>query len=67
MRNAFLVGRHVVDVFQSENRWCAALDGVLLRGWHRTLADAWAAGVREADRVDGCDRPPRAPVPSVAA
>ncbi len=45
-------GRHVVHVFSVDERWVAALDGVLLRGWHRSRAEAWSAGLAEGERVD---------------
>ena len=33
-------------------RWIVAVDGVPLSGWYATRADAWTAGVTEADRLD---------------
>lgn len=35
-----------------EGRWAAAVDEVALSGSYPTQADAWEAGVREADRRD---------------
>ncbi len=49
----FQVGEHVVRVSKvMEGRWVAAVDEVALPNSYRTQADAWEAGVREADRVD---------------
>ena len=49
----FQVGRHLVKISQSvEQRWAVAVDDVALPHWYRTQAEAWEAGVREADRVD---------------
>jgi hypothetical protein len=36
----------------SEGRWTAAVDDRPVDGSHPTEADAWQAGVREADRLD---------------
>ena len=43
-----------------------AVDGVLLRGWHSTSADAWSAGVAEVDRF-GLMSPAVEPAPARAA
>jgi hypothetical protein len=50
MKSIFQIGRHVLQVFGNQGRWVVAVDGVLLRGWHATSADAWSAGVAEVDR-----------------
>ena len=35
-----------------EGRWAIAVDESALLSTFRTQADAWEAGVREADRID---------------
>jgi hypothetical protein len=51
MKN-FRVGRHQVRVWVLKDRWRVAVDDAQLPDWHVRQADAWAAGVREADRLD---------------
>ena len=51
MKN-FRVGRHQVRVWVLHDRWLVAVDDVQLPDWHVQQAEAWAAGVREADRLD---------------
>ena len=60
MKNVFQVGRHMLSVFGSDGRWVVAVDGVLLRGWHASQAEAWSAGVAEAERIDRLSREPDA-------
>jgi len=49
----FEIGRHVVKVSMvMEGRWTVAVDDGPVPGSYRTQADAWEAGVREADRRD---------------
>jgi aryl-alcohol dehydrogenase-like predicted oxidoreductase len=49
----FEVGRHAVLLSKiREGCWSVAVDGAPLSQTHRTLADAWEAGVREAYRLD---------------
>jgi hypothetical protein len=53
VENSFHVGPHLVKtVRESEGRWSVVVDGTALDGTHRTQADAWEAGVREADKRD---------------
>jgi hypothetical protein len=48
---SFDVGPHVVRVTKvMEGRWTVEVDGAQVDGSYRTQADAWEAGVREADR-----------------
>jgi hypothetical protein len=50
---SFQVGRHEVRVARvNEGRWLLQVDGVPLDGSYRSEAEAWEAGVREADRRD---------------
>jgi hypothetical protein len=51
---AFVVGDHDVVVAQVMPawRWTTTVDGRLLDGTFQTQAEAWEAGVRDADRVD---------------
>jgi hypothetical protein len=48
----FSVRLHEVRVWSAAGRWHVAVDGVELSTWYVTQADAWSAGVREADRLD---------------
>ena len=66
MKSIFQVGRHVLQVFGNQGRWVVAVDGVLLRGWHSTSADAWSAGVAEVDRL-GTMSPAAEPAQAMAA
>ncbi len=50
---SFHVSGHVVRVSRvADGRWSFGVDGAALSGCFRTQADAWEAGVREADRLD---------------
>lgn len=51
---SFLVGDHAVVVAQVMPawRWTATVDGRLLEGTFQSQAEAWEAGVRDADRLD---------------
>jgi hypothetical protein len=53
----FQIGRHVLQVFGGGRKWVVAVDGVLLRGWHSSSADAWSAGVTVVDRVQRSSAP----------
>jgi pheromone shutdown protein TraB len=48
----FQVGRHVLHVVGLVGRWVVFVDGTMVDGWFTTTAEAWAAGVTEADRLD---------------
>jgi hypothetical protein len=48
----FEVGRHEVRVWVEDGRWHVAVDGAQFQLWFVTQADAWAAGIREAERID---------------
>ena len=49
----FEVGAHVLLVAKvQERRWTVAVDTRVLDARYDTQADAWEAGVREADRLD---------------
>jgi len=50
----FRVGQHEVRVTRAAGRWTAVVDGVALPHWFMTEAEAWAAAVHEADRIDRC-------------
>ncbi len=50
---SFQVGSHVVQVAKvMEGRWTVRIDDVLVPQSYATQAEAWEAGVREADRLD---------------
>jgi hypothetical protein len=66
MERIFQVGQHAIQVFGNKGRWVVAVDGVLLRGWHSSPADAWAAGVAEVERL-GLSSPTAEPVQAMAA
>ena len=49
----FEAGKHVLRLSKvMEGRWSCAVDDASLSGSFRTEAEAWEAGVREADRLD---------------
>jgi hypothetical protein len=50
---SFQAGNHVVRVTKvMQGRWLVAVDGGSTGGSFATEADAWEAGVREADRIE---------------
>jgi hypothetical protein len=46
------VREHVLEVAGHDGRWTISVDGVEMGGWSVSSADAWTAGVTEADRLD---------------
>jgi hypothetical protein len=48
----FQVGKHLVRVGGRGGVWAASVNGVDLDHTYSTEAEAWEAGVREADRLD---------------
>jgi len=53
LATTFIVGRHAVKVSRSaQGRWSATVDGGAPTASFSTQAEAWEAGVREADRLD---------------
>jgi hypothetical protein len=48
----FEVGKHRVRVWERGNQWRVAVDRAGIPSWFLSEAEAWAAGVREADRID---------------
>jgi len=48
----FQVGVHLVRLSCTEGRWTATVDTVTSEKWYMSQAEAWAAGVREAYRLD---------------
>jgi hypothetical protein len=55
---SFQAGGHVVRVTKvMQGRWTMAVDNGESAGSWATEADAWEAGVREADRLDRAQRP----------
>ena len=53
LETRFQAGKHVLLLSRvMEGRWSVAVDEAALAGSYRTQADAWEAGVREADRLD---------------
>ncbi len=49
---SFQVGNRTVRVSSANGRFAVTVDETPLSTWFMTLADAWAAGVREVDRLD---------------
>jgi len=49
----FQVGVHIVLLSCTEGRWTSTVDTVTSDKWYMSQAEAWAAGVREAYRLDG--------------
>jgi hypothetical protein len=50
--DVYEAGRHRIRVALSHRSWMAWLDGLALPGRFENRADAWCAGVAEADRLD---------------
>jgi hypothetical protein len=51
--SSFQVGSHTIRVQKvMEGRWTVAVDDGASPSSYATQADAWEAGVREADRLD---------------
>ncbi|HTP27514.1 MAG TPA: hypothetical protein VMK12_17910 [Anaeromyxobacteraceae bacterium] len=48
----FQVGYHEVRVSVANERWTATVDGSPVPRWFTNEAEAWAAGVHEADRLN---------------
>jgi hypothetical protein len=48
----FSVGTHLVRLSCSRGRWSVHVDSAAFAQWYTTEAEAWEAGVREADRLD---------------
>jgi hypothetical protein len=49
---SFQVGRHTLLLWLDQRRWSMSLDGAAGSVTFETQAEAWEAGVREADRLD---------------
>lgn len=49
---SYQVGKHVVRVSNANGRWAVTVDDAALARWFVNQAEAWAAGVQEADRLD---------------
>lgn len=49
---SYQVGKHVVRISSANGRWAVVVDDATLTKWFVNPADAWTAGVREADRLD---------------
>jgi hypothetical protein len=52
VKTIFQIGRHVLQVIGEDDRWVVAVDGVLRERWYSSEAQAWAAGVGEADSLE---------------
>ncbi len=48
----FAVGAHVVRLSCAKGRWSVFVDQAATDQWYASEAEAWEAGVREADRLD---------------
>ena len=48
----YLVGGRALHVVGQDGRWVVRVDDRLLDRWFETSAEAWAAGVAEAARLD---------------
>lgn len=48
----YKVGAHDLELTRKDGRWTAAVDGIAVDRWFTSSADAWTAGVEEADRID---------------
>lgn len=49
---SYQVGKHVVRISNANGRWAVTVDDATLTKWFVNQADAWTAGVHEADRLD---------------
>jgi len=56
---SYQVGKHVVRVSNANGRWAVTVDDAELSRWFVNQAEAWAAGVQEADRLDRQKPAPR--------
>lgn len=56
---SYQVGKHVVRISSSNGRWAVVVDDAALTKWFVNQAEAWAAGVQEADRLDRQQAVPR--------
>jgi hypothetical protein len=52
LTSSFQVGIHLVRLSGFEGRWSVAVDEAASHSSFSTRAEAWEAGVREADRLD---------------
>jgi hypothetical protein len=59
----YLVGPRVLQIVGTDGRWKVAVDGVQLERSFASKADAWSAGVAQAERQG----PAAATAPSVSA
>jgi hypothetical protein len=48
----FRVGAHLVRLSRANERWHVTVDATSFERWYASEAEAWEAGVREADRLD---------------
>jgi hypothetical protein len=48
----YQVWEHAVQVSAVNGRWTVAVDETMFEKWFMTEAEAWEAGVREADRLE---------------
>jgi hypothetical protein len=52
VRTRYTVGAHVVETVGQGGRWAAIVDGARLDASFPCSADAWTAGIAEAERLD---------------
>jgi hypothetical protein len=52
VRTRYAIGGHVVETVGQGGRWAAEVDGRRLDASFACSADAWTAGVTEAERLD---------------
>jgi hypothetical protein len=53
VRTRYTVGAHVVETLGQSGRWAVIVDGARLDASFACSADAWTAGIAEAERLDG--------------
>jgi hypothetical protein len=51
-KTVYAIGSHSVEISGNKGRWTATVDGEPLDNWFMSSADAWTAGVLEADSKD---------------
>lgn len=63
-KTVYALVNHSIEIVGNKGRWTATVDGQPLENWFGCPADAWAAGVLEADGRDaGVARRPRTSLP----
>jgi hypothetical protein len=65
MSNIYVVGPHVINVFDAGAGWRISVNGTLVEETFATRSEAWQAGLAEVDRLDRRGGEPPPPGPAV--